>query len=102
MSAFCSLCGQSPRFGHQRVLLTLMMSAFRSGNHTHSATRWAADAHDVGIQVEELATRRAADAHDVGNHSDLATRGAADAHDVGVQVRQSHPFGHKVGHKVGC
>ena len=53
----------------------LMMSAVRSGNHTFGHKR-----HDVGVQVEELTTRRAADAHDVCNHNDLAD-----------------PFGHKRG-----
>ena len=37
----------------QDGLLMLMMSAVRLGNHTHLATRRAADAHDVGVQVEE-------------------------------------------------
>ena len=47
-------------------LLMLILSAFRLGSRTHLATRGAADAHDAGVQVEELTTRRAADAYDVG------------------------------------
>ena len=67
----------------------LILSAFRLGSRTHLATRGAADAHDAGVQVEELTTRRAAD-YDVGNHNHWPSRGAADAHDVGGQVGQSH------------